>query len=299
MRGSPYTDLSRPPLQESALRRALTGPDQVWRQIEVVPETGSTNADLAAAARGGAEEGLVLIAENQTAGRGRLERHWLSPARAGITLSVLLRPGLGVPPARLGWLPLLAGVALAQAVGRIAVVDAALKWPNDLLVRSSLAEVAPGDVSGYGKCGGVLAEAIAGSSSDEPVAIVLGMGLNVSQRAEELPPPPGATAIPATSLALVGAAGTDRDPLVRGVLRALDDWYDRWRSADGDPLACGLLGAYRSRCVTLGQPVAVTLPGGEVLTGTASDVDEVGRLMVATPEGRLHTLAAGDVRHVR
>ena len=135
MADSPYADLSRPPLRASALSRALVAPGGVWSEVRVVAETGSTNADLAALARDGAPEGLVLVAERQTAGRGRLGRTWTAPARAGLTVSVLLRPS--VPVARLGWLPLLAGLALAESVGRVAMVDAVVKWPNDLLVRSA------------------------------------------------------------------------------------------------------------------------------------------------------------------
>ncbi|HEV3291948.1 MAG TPA: biotin--[acetyl-CoA-carboxylase] ligase, partial [Streptosporangiaceae bacterium] len=104
----------------------------MWREIRVVAETGSTNADLLAEARAGASEGLVLAAEAQTAGRGRLGRRWLSPPGAALTFSVLLRPR-GVPPARLGWLPLLAGVAVAAAVTGAAALDTRLKWPNDVL----------------------------------------------------------------------------------------------------------------------------------------------------------------------
>src|SRR3954471_24155194 len=109
---SPYTDLDRPPLSESALRRALVVPGGLWTDLTVVAETGSTNADLAAAARAGAPEGTVRVAERQTAGRGRLDRVWQSPARGGIAASVLLRPH--VPAARLGWLSLLAGVAVVE-----------------------------------------------------------------------------------------------------------------------------------------------------------------------------------------
>jgi BirA family transcriptional regulator, biotin operon repressor / biotin---[acetyl-CoA-carboxylase] ligase len=125
---------------------------------------------------------------------------------------------------------------------------------------------------------------------------VLGMGLNVSQRADELPPPSDPRAYPPTSLGLAGAA-TDRVPLVRAILRALEDWYGRWGDAAGDPDACGLREAYRSHCVTIGRDVEVSLPSGE-LTGTATDIDQDGRLLVMAVDG-VHTLAAGDVRHVR
>ena len=285
MGNSPYTDLSRPPLREAALRQALVVPDGLWTDLRVVPQTGSTNADVAAAARTQAPEGLVVIAESQTAGRGRLERHWLAPARSSLTLSLLLRPVPRVPQARLGWLPLLAGVALVQAVGRIAMVDAALKWPNDLLVRSS---AAPAD---YGKCAGVLAEAVGA-----PAAVVLGIGLNVSQGADELPA--DRVVLPATSLALADAACVDRDPLVRGLLRTFADWYGRWVAAAGDPAAAGLAEAYRAACYTLGRRVEVALPGGELLTGTADAIDDDGRLVIRAG-GQFRPVAAGDVQHVR
>jgi BirA family biotin operon repressor/biotin-[acetyl-CoA-carboxylase] ligase len=283
MPSSPYTDLSRPPLREPALRRALITPDGLWTDVRVVAETGSTNADVAAAARAGAPEGLVLVAESQTAGRGRLGRGWHAPPRAGITMSVLLRPE--VPARRLGWVPLLAGLSLVEAVGRIAVVDAVLKWPNDMLVRPATSE------GPYGKCAGVLAEA-------DPPAVVLGVGLNVSQRVDELPPAPDAAAPPPTSLALADAAGTDRDPLLRAVLRRLAEWYDRWRSAAGDADACGLRDAYRDACLTVGADVVVSRPGGDPVRGRASDVDAEGRLVVTTADGA-RAVSAGDVHHLR
>jgi BirA family biotin operon repressor/biotin-[acetyl-CoA-carboxylase] ligase len=200
---------------------------------------------------------------------------------------VLLRPD--VPAVRLGWRALLAGVAVAEAVERVAKVEAALKWPNDLLVRGCT----EGD--GYAKCAGILAEAVA-DTPDEHV-IVLGVGLNVSQTAVELPPAVDG-AFPPTSLALSGAASTDRDPILRAVLRSLDTWYQRWRDAAADPDASGLGDAYRRRCITLGREVTVSLPAGEAITGTARAVDSSGHLVVATAGGE-RVLAAGDVRHVR
>ncbi|MFG1952227.1 biotin--[acetyl-CoA-carboxylase] ligase [Micromonospora sp. NPDC048830] len=291
MAGSPYTDLDRPPLSAARLRRALVAPHGPWRRLELRAETGSTNAEAAEAAGAGEPEGLVVVAERQTAGRGRRGRGWQSPARAGIAASVLLRPGEAVPergwpPAPTtgyGWLPLLAGVALVEAVARLAELDAALKWPNDLLVDGA-------------KCAGILAEAAPGPSPAQAPAIVLGIGLNVTLRADELPENP--TGLPATSLQLAGAATTDRDPLLRALLRSLADWYDRWRSAGGDAQASGLREAYLAACATVGRPVRVLLPGGDELTGTAVGVDPDGQLLVDTPAGR-RTLAAGDVLHLR
>jgi BirA family biotin operon repressor/biotin-[acetyl-CoA-carboxylase] ligase len=291
MSGSPYTDLDRPPLSAARLRRALVAPNGPWTRLELRAETGSTNADVAEAARAGEPEGLVVVAERQTAGRGRRGRVWQSPPRAGIATSVLLRPGAAVPdrdwlpvtPTGYGWLPLLAGVALVEAVARLAELDATLKWPNDLLIDDA-------------KCAGVLAEAVPGRAPDQPPAIVLGIGLNVTLRADELPVNP--TGLPATSLQLAGAAATDRDPLLRALLRAVADWYDRWRSAGGDAVASGLRDAYLAACATIGREVRVLLPDGETLTGTATGVDPDGQLQLTTPTGT-RTLAAGDVLHLR
>ncbi|WP_433223686.1 biotin--[acetyl-CoA-carboxylase] ligase [Dactylosporangium sp. CS-047395] len=267
-----WSDLGRPPLRPAALRRALVVPGGLWTDLRVVPETGSTNADVIAAAREGAPQGLVVVAERQTAGRGRLGRQWESPPRAGLALSVLLRPT--APPARLGWLPLLAGVALAEAVRRIARIDAYLKWPNDLLLQ------------GDRKTAGILAEAADG-------AVALGIGLNVTLREDELPRPD------ATSLALAGAENTDRDPLLRALLRALADWYVRFAEHGGDPEASGLREAYIFHCGTIGRRVSVDLPGGPVLEGQASGIDGDGRLQVTDRFGAVRTVAAGDVVHAR
>lgn len=271
-----YTDLDRPPLSERSLTRALITPGGFWSRIEVREETGSTNADVAAAAARGVPEGLVVVAESQIAGRGRRDRQWVSPPRAGLTVSVLLRPGPAVPSSAFGWLPLLAGVALAEAVTRVSAVDSALKWPNDLLV-------------GDRKCAGILAEV----SGD---AVVVGIGLNVSTRAEELPE---TTGVPATSLRVAGAESTDRDPLLRALLRGIDRWYAGWREAHGDAEMCGLLAAYQRHCATIGRDVRVLLPGGGERTGEAVAVDRDGQLVIRTVEDGDFRVSAGDVLHVR
>jgi BirA family biotin operon repressor/biotin-[acetyl-CoA-carboxylase] ligase len=288
---SPYADLSRPPLREQSLRRALIHGDGLWSSVQVVRQTGSTNADLVAAARSGTPAGAVLVAERQDAGRGRLDRSWSAPAQAAIMMSVLLRPGDAVPVARLAWLPLLCGVALAEEVGRLGQVDAALKWPNDLLVRADTGDTAETRETDWGKCAGLLAE-VAGD------AVVVGIGLNVSQHADELPRPSDAGAFPATSLALVAAACTDRDPLVRAILRRIEHWYERWLATGGDAQASGVREAYRALCHTIGREVAVAVPGGDVVRGLATDVDEDGRLIVETG-AQARRLAAGDVLRVR
>lgn len=293
MIGAAYSDLERPPLREAELRRALLVPGSLWTALRVVAQTDSTNVDVATAARAGAAEGLVVVAERQVAGKGRLGRVWQSPPRAGIAVSVLLRPQVpaaGLPavaPDRLGWLPLLAGVALVQAVRRVAGVDATLKWPNDLMI-------------GDRKCAGILAENVpATADATAGPAVVIGVGLNTTLRADELPHPM------ATSLALSGAVGVDRDPLLRALLRDFADRYLRWRAAAGDPDRCGLLRAYRDHCATIGTRVQVLLPGGArdgaggVLDGTADGIDPEGRLIVLDNAGNRTALAAGDVVHVR
>ena len=259
----------RPPLDAAALRADLVTDGSLWRSVEVLDSVGSTNAVLAAAADG-APEGTVVVAEHQEAGRGRLDRTWVSPSRAGVTVSVLLRPD--VPASRRGWLPLLAGVALAEAVRDVAGVRAALKWPNDLLATDG------------GKLAGLLAEAV-------PGGVVVGVGLNVSTTPDELPEG-------GTSLLVQGAGTTDRTALLSGFLDGLARRYLRWAEALGDPIGSGLARDYLAWSGTVGSTVAVTLPDGQVLRGTAEAVDWDGRLVVVTQQGRVE-LAAGDVRHVR
>lgn len=274
----------RAPVRAAVLARAVVRPGGLWSEVRVVAETGSTNADVVQEARAGAAEGLVLLAESQRAGRGRLGRSWQAPAGAGLTMSVLLRPR-AIAATGLGWLPLLTGVAVIEAcAAETPGIEAALKWPNDLLVR-------PAGGGAWGKCGGILVEVAA------PAAIVVGIGMNVWQEASELPGPIDLMAYPPTSLALAGGRG-DRERLAAAVLRWLAHWYGRWLVAAGDPERCGLIAAYRARCRTLGRPVAVVLPGGAALRGTAADIDKDGRLVVRTVDGDKH-LAAGDVHHLR
>ncbi|GHI05392.1 biotin--acetyl-CoA-carboxylase ligase [Streptomyces cellostaticus] len=275
---SRWSDLERPPLNATALRRGLVREGSLWSEVELVQRTGSTNSDLVArAAAGKAGEGAVLVAEEQTAGRGRLDRQWTAPARSGLFFSVLLNPA-EVPVARWGWLPLLTGVAVATGLSRAAGVDTALKWPNDLLVTVGGEER---------KAGGILAE----RAGDD--GVVIGVGINVSLRAEELPVPQ------AGSLVLAGAVGTDRDPLLRAVLRSLEEWYLRWRAAGGDPVASELQETYAAGCATLGRVVRAELPGDRAIVGEAVAVDGDGRLVIATEKGVQEPVGAGDIVHVR
>jgi BirA family biotin operon repressor/biotin-[acetyl-CoA-carboxylase] ligase len=271
-------------LDVAGVSAGLVRPGGLWREVRAVAETGSSNADLLAAAGAGAAEGTVLVAEAQTAGRGRLGRRWASPPRAGLTFSLLLRP-VGVPAALLGWLPLLAGVAAAASVRAVVAVDATLKWPNDVLV-------------GEQKLGGILAERT-------PAAVVIGVGINVWQTRADLPPDAAAT-----SLALAAGTGVTgpadaggpglRERLLAGLLDELGRWYESWRDQEspGNADTCGLRQEYVRRCATLGREVTVTMPGTEPVTGIATGVDGAGRLEVRTAGG-LVAVTAGDVVHVR
>ena len=269
-----YEDLDRPPLDANSLNAALTRPGSLWRTIEVLTQTPSTNAVVVERARAGEVEGLVLVAEHQTAGRGRMNRVWVTPPRVALTLSLLLTPDR-VPVARWPWLPLLAGIAVSEAVHGVADLACDLKWPNDVLVADR-------------KLAGILVERA--ETSRGPVAVV-GIGLNVSSTRAELPSPT------ATSLALEGGATLDRSVLLRQVLRCFEALYAQWLVEDGDP-ACGLRESYVRRCVTLGQMVHVDLPTGERVHGEATGIDVEGHLQVRTDDGP-RVLGAGDVVHVR
>jgi BirA family biotin operon repressor/biotin-[acetyl-CoA-carboxylase] ligase len=258
--------------------RAALGP--AWRRVQVVAETGSTNADLLtdALADTAAPDRSVLVAESQTAGRGRLDRTWTAPPGTSLTFSVLIRPEPAIPT--WGWLSLLTGVALQEAVVAVTGVRAGLKWPNDLLCAPE-----SGD---YGKAAGILAQTTG-------AAVVIGIGLNVTTAAADLP------VETATSLALCGAHDLDRAALLVAILTRLDVRLREWTDAAGDAEACGLAAAYRAACLTLGQQVSITTTGGTgsgPLTGTATDVDVTGRLVLVTEAGT-SAVAAGDVHHLR
>ncbi|HEY3528561.1 MAG TPA: biotin--[acetyl-CoA-carboxylase] ligase [Nocardioides sp.] len=248
----------RAPLVLERLQEAA-GPR--W-QVHLHAEAESTNA-LAATTP---EPGLVVVADHQTAGRGRLGRTWVTPEGAALTFSAVVDPGLDDE----WWplLPLVAGYAVARTVG------GSLKWPNDVLL-------------GGRKVCGILVERVhvRGRGADTPLAVV-GIGLNVDQTSDELPVPT------ATSLALE-TGPRDRTELFGELLDQLRTGLDAAVRSPGDTLR-----DYRGLCDTLAQEVRVELPGGETLEGRAVDVDEHGRLVVENAEGTV-VVAAGDVVHVR
>ena len=257
----------RPPLDRVALAAVLPG----WARVEVVDEVGSTNQVVADRARAGAGEGLVVVAEHQRAGQGRLGRVWEAPRGAGLTFSVLLHPP--VADRRWPWLPLLTGTAVIEAVTAAGGPACLLKWPNDVLLDGL-------------KLAGVLAERVGTPSG--PAAVV-GIGLNVSQTPAELPVPT------AVSLAAAGHV-VDRTVLLRAVVERLQALYADWvRDGAGD--GARARHRYLALSDTVGREVRVELPRG-VLEGRALDVDEDGALVV-TSGGRTHHVTAGDVVHLR
>jgi BirA family biotin operon repressor/biotin-[acetyl-CoA-carboxylase] ligase len=269
---SQRSDSVRPALDVARVRHDLVGPGRPLTRLDVVETTGSTNADLLARHAAGEDiDGAVLIAEHQSAGRGRNGRAWSTPPRSQIALSVGIA-ARGVATTAWGWVPLLTGVAVVDAVRSTAGVDAKLKWPNDVLV-------------GEQKLAGILAEVAA----PDPV-IVVGLGLNVTLTADEAPDPR------ATSLLLLGSTMLDRSALLGSVLAELTMRIDRWRAAGGPDAT--LVADYRSRSLTLGTRVRVTLPGDREIVGLATDLDDSGQLSIDTGAQTV-TVSAGDITHLR
>jgi BirA family biotin operon repressor/biotin-[acetyl-CoA-carboxylase] ligase len=245
---------TRPPLDQNRLQ-----PLAPWTRIVVADELDSTNSAIA-----DEPTGTVLVAEHQVAGRGRLDRSWVAPPRAGLTFSVIVAPT--APTSSWGWLPLLTGLALTDAID-----GAVLKWPNDVLIGPRRAKIA-----------GILAQ----STGDR---VIIGVGLNVSTTRAELP------VDTASSIELeFEGPGRDRTELLAQLLETLGRRYQQWDESGGR----GPLADYRAQCVTIGQPVRVHGVDGSTLDGVAIDVDDTGRLVVEADGGR-HLVAAGDVEHVR
>ncbi len=261
----------RTPLAVEALRDGLVGPGLPWRQLDVVAETGSTNADLLARAEAGHDiDGSVLLAEFQHAGRGRHGRQWAAPPRTQVALSVGVA-GTSVPRPGWGWLTLAVGVAVADALAAQGV-ETGLKWPNDVLVNG-------------GKLAGILAEVSAPTQ-----VIVVGLGLNVTLTADEAPDPV------ATSLLMLGSSATDRNTLVRNILRELARRVDAWRTAGGAGPA--LIADYQRYSLTLNSRVRASMPGDREVVGLARSVDETGRLCIDTGAQTV-AISAGDITHLR
>jgi len=248
-----------------------------------VASSSSTNAELSARAdREGMGDLTVMLTRYQSAGRGRLGRSWTAPPGASVAASVLLRPrlphGSAPGPDRLGWLPVIAGVAMASAIrSALPGREVGFKWPNDVLV-------------GGRKICGILAELLPAGTG-----VVIGSGFNTRMTAEELPVPT------ATSLVVEGAVVDDalEDAVLAAYLEGLRDRLARYLASGGDADASGIRIEARAACLTLGRVVSIELPDGDILRARAADLDRDGRLVVEGEDGVTRSVAAGDVTHVR
>ena len=244
---------------------------QVFRNLEILPRAGSTNDVAKALAGEGAPEGTVVVADEQTAGRGRLERRWLAPPGTCLLCSLLFRPEL--LPARAQWLTMLCAMAAADAVDQVAALQVALKWPNDLIVE------APG---GWRKLAGILTET--GIAGERLTYVVVGVGINVNVPHDVLP----TLAPDATSLLAEMGREIDRAALLAAFLAGVERRYQALgEGTSPHPEWAG-------RLATLGQPVRA-ITSGETITGVAESVDEDGALLLRTPDGTRHRFLAGDV----
>lgn len=277
--GSVHPLPDRAPLDPAWVRTELAR-RCVASAVTISDETASTNTDATAAARAGAAHGFVVSTDHQTAGRGRLDRTWIAPPRSGLATSFLLRPT--EPLSRWSWLPLVAGLATADAIEAATGVATTLKWPNDVLV-------APGrgrhsSRGGGGKLAGILAEQV---STPAGTAVVIGVGINVSLTVGERPVPD------ATSLLLTGSPSLDRSALLVELVTAVAHRYDEW-CVDAPSIASD----YVDRCSTLDRSVRVERRSQPDLQGVATGIADDGGLVVSTPSGQV-TVMAGDVIHVR
>ncbi len=277
-------------------------------RFEYVEHAGSTNDELRIAVTGpdaaAWPHGSVLVTDDQTAGRGRLGRTWLAPSGKTLAISLLLRPvapdGTALPPDAFGWIPLIAGAAMTEAVRRElerapaypavgdeadasddallggTTLEAALKWPNDVLI------------SGYKVCG-ILSELLPDASG-----VIVGAGLNLTLDEHDLP------TLTSTSLLLATGRRPDADAVLADYLSGFLELFGRYLEAGGDARASGIADRVAALCGTLGEEVRVELPGDRRFVGTAERLDGDGRLVVHDRESdQTQAVAAGDVTHLR
>jgi BirA family biotin operon repressor/biotin-[acetyl-CoA-carboxylase] ligase len=253
----------------------------IGRMIEHYPQAGSTNDLARQQARAGQPEGLVILADVQTAGRGRMGRAWFAPPGSSLLLSLLLRP-VWLAPAHAFSLTMLAGVALCEAVEQVTPVHAALKWPNDLLLP---VRTAAGPA--LRKAAGILSEI---ELADDQIGwVVLGMGVNVSWSPTGIVDRRNLAEV-ATSVGAAAGQPIERLVLLRSLLERLDARYNALRGGG----SVELFECWRDRLAMLGQPVQIVLPHGE-LRGVAEDVERSGALRIRDEHGALHTVLAGDI----
>lgn len=242
----------------------------IGRDIRVFEQTTSTNDVVEKLARDGVKEGVVVFAESQTKGRGRLGRVWSSPVRKGLWFSILLRPDLR--PQETTQLTIAAATALWRAIHGVTGISAEIKWPNDILIRGK-------------KVVGILTELSA--EVDRVKHVTLGIGVDVNLTASEMPADLRRLA---TSLRIESGKVVARAELATAILRELDRDYAR---------VCGggfakVADEWEEHCTTIGQPVVVSM-GPRKIRGRAESLDDDGALLVRTEHGHLERVIGGDV----
>jgi BirA family biotin operon repressor/biotin-[acetyl-CoA-carboxylase] ligase len=262
----------REPRADSTERLAgtLAPPKIVGRDIQVFEQTTSTNDVVEKLARDGVKEGVVVFAESQTRGRGRLGRKWMSPTRKGLWFSVLLRPNL--LPQETTQLTVISATALRRAIKTVCGLDAGIKWPNDILLRGK-------------KAAGILTEMSA--EVDRVRHVILGLGLDVNQDADEFA---GELRPVATSLKIEAGEEICRAELATEILRELDRDYARVCAGKFPEVA----DEWEAACVTIGKNVTVHV-GERRFRGRAESLDDDGALLVRTEHGHLERIIGGDV----
>lgn len=264
----------RPPLDSALVQAELERCGLGGFPITLAGSLASTNATTAALLAAGNEAPFAVVAESQTAGRGRLDRSWASPPGASLLVSV----AVDIPsrPSSWGWLPLLSGVATVLTVRELGI-PAVVKWPNDVIVDHP---------HGPRKLAGILCEGTGAGTA------VVGIGLNVDQRADEL------ATDAATSVRMEGRQIGGREALLAQLLSNLLDFVGQWNAVGGDAVACGLSDQYVALCSTLGQRVEAQLPADGSLWGTAVAIGAEGELVIDSDDG-VHRFSAGDIIHIR
>lgn len=261
-------------LHADDLLTRLSHPRVIGRDIRVFKQTTSTNDVVEKLARDGVAEGVVVFAETQTKGRGRMSRRWESSAGKGLWFSVLLRPKM-VPQAATR-ITIAVATALVRAIQSSVAVDLEIKWPNDVLIRGQ-------------KIAGILTEMSA--EVDTIRYLILGVGLNVNQSANEFPPELNGLA---TSLSIASGAEVDRAPLAARILDELERDYRRILEGDFETVA----NEWERQCTTIGRRVRIRAGDREV-EGCAESIDGEGALLLRTRHGNVERILGGDVTVVK
>lgn len=273
-------------LDNELLQALLVAPHGPLAQLTVLDSVESTNTFLAqmyAATAGQLSLPAVVVARDQTGGKGRSGRQWVTPAGSALTASLM--SAAGPPLAVRSWLPLVAGLAVVTALRSTLGVTAVAKWPNDILVPTQEPDL-PGWLH-LRKLGGILVEAV------DQETVIIGLGLNVSMNREQLP------VATATSLEIIGCQNQDRNMLLASFAAAYMQILATWREHDWDITDSGLLAELTAVSATIGAQVRAELTGGQIIVGTAVGFAGDGGLEVLDEGGETHVIRSGDVYHLR